>query len=394
VHDPALVAEAIAQTLGVRGTASRSLEQVLAEHLSSRHLLLVLDNFEQILAARAYVAEMLAAAAKLSVVVTSREALAVYGEHVYGVPTLGLPELDLGQTNGLRRAAPRSPAETLFLERARAARPSFATEARDQPIVAEICLRLEGLPLALELAATRARTMSPKAILEQLGQRLDLLSAGPADFSPRQRSIRGALDWSYDLLDDDARAVFGRMSVFADSATLDAVAGVCTDDSRSAAIVKLAVESLADKSLLRVSDVADETRFEMLEIIREYALERLAASADEPVLHRRHAEFFASLAEQAQAKLRGSDQLIWFQRLEADHPNLRAALDWALQADDAQLARRPVAVLAGARLFPRGSTLVVGHTQPRRAGTSRESRRGAQRGRGVGLAAKRLRPGE
>src|SRR5439155_1332070 len=141
LHDPALVAEAIAQTLGVRGTASRSLEQVLAEHLSSRHLLLVLDNFEQILAARAYVAEM--------------------------------------------------------------------------------------------LAATRARTMSPKAILDQLGQRLDLLSAGPADFSPRQRSIRGALDWSYDLLDNDARAVFGRMSVFADSATLDAVAGVCTDDARS-----------------------------------------------------------------------------------------------------------------------------------------------------------------
>src|SRR6266851_3622558 len=342
VRDPALLAEAIAQTLGVRGTASRSLEQVLAEHLSTRHLLLVLDNFEQILAARAFVAEMLAAAAKLTVVVTSREALAVYGEHVYGVPTLGLPDVE--SANGLRRLVPRSPAETLFLERARAARPNFASDARDQPIVAEICLRLEGLPLAMELAATRAKTMSPKAILEGLGQRLELLSAGPADFSPRQRSIRGALDWSYELLDEDARAVFGRMSTFAGGATLDAVAEVCTEDVRSAHVVKLAVESLAEKSLLYVSEVADQTRFEMLEIVRECALERLTTS-DEPALHRRHAKFFATFAEQAQAKLRESDQLLWLQRLEADHDNLRAALDWVLRSDEAELAGRLCAAL-------------------------------------------------
>jgi len=345
VRDPGLVAETVAQTLRVRGTASRSLEEVLAEHLSTRHMLLVLDNFEQVVAARAHVAEMLAAAAKLTVVVTSREALAVYGEHVYGVPTLGLPDLGNGHMNRPRRATPRSPAETLFLERARAARPNFASDARDQPIVAQICLRLEGLPLAMELAATRARTMSPRAILAQLGLRLELLSAGPLDFSPRQRSIRGALDWSYDLLDEDARAVFGRMSVFAGSATLAAVVAVCTDNARSDAVVKLAVESLADKSLLRVNEVADQTRFEMLEIVREYALERLAASVDEPGLRRRHAEFFATLAEQALAKLRGSDQLIWLQRLEADHANLRAALDWVLQTDDAELAGRLCAAL-------------------------------------------------
>src|SRR6266851_5494607 len=344
VRDPELVTETIAQALGVRGTASRSLEQALAEHLSARQLLLVLDNFEQILSARAYVAEMLAAAAKLTVLVTSREALAVYGEHVYGVPTLELPDLDLRHTNGRRRLAPRSPAETLFLERARAARPNFANDVQDQPVVAEICLRLEGLPLAMELAATRAKTMSPRALLEQLGQRLELLSAGPADFSPRQRSIRGALDWSYDLLNDDARAVFGRMSTFAGGATLDAVAEVCTEDVRSAHVVKLAVESLAEKSLLYVSEVADQTRFEMLEIVREYALERLTTS-DEPALHRRHAKFFATFAEQAQAKLRESDQLLWLQRLEADHDNLRAALDWVLRSDEAELAGRLCAAL-------------------------------------------------
>jgi predicted ATPase/DNA-binding XRE family transcriptional regulator len=345
VRDAELLAEAIAQTLGVRGTAAHSLEQALAEHVSSRQLLLVLDNFEQVLSARSYLAELLAAAAGLTVLVTSREALGVYGEHVYSVPTLGLPDHDLRRASRGRRAALRSPAETLFLERARAARPTFASAAHDQPVVAEICLRLEGLPLALELAATRAKTMNPRALLEQLGQRLELLSAGPADFTPRQRSIRGALDWSYELLGDDARAVFGRMAVFAGSTTLDALAEVCTDDARSTDVVKLAVESLADKSLLRVSDVADTTRFDMLEIVREYALERLRASVEEPAVRRRHAEFFAAFVEHAQEKLRGSEQMVWLQRLDADHDNLRAALEWVLSNEEAELAGRLCAAL-------------------------------------------------
>jgi predicted ATPase/DNA-binding XRE family transcriptional regulator len=343
VRDPELVTETIAQALGVRGTASRSLEQALAEYLSTRQLLLVLDNFEQIVSARAYVAEMLAAAAGLTVLVTSREALGVYGEHIYSVPTLGLP--DMADKGARRRLAQRSPAETLFLERARAVRPHFASDAHDQPVVAEICLRLEGLPLALELAASRAKAMSPRMILEQLAQRLDLLAAGPTDFSPRQRSIRGALDWSYELLDDDVRAVFTRAAVFAGSATLDAIAAVSTDDTRAVEVVKLAVESLVDKSLLRVTEVADTTRFEMLETIREYALERLGAADEEFGLRRRQAEFFVTLAERAQAKLRGSDQLNWLKRLEADHANLRAALEWLLRNEEAELAGRLCAAL-------------------------------------------------
>jgi predicted ATPase/DNA-binding XRE family transcriptional regulator len=340
VRDPALVVEAIAQTLGVRGAPSRSLDQVLVEHLATRQLLLVLDNFEQILAARGQVASLLAGAPRLKLLVTSREALSLYGEHVDVVPTLGLPD---AQQSRRSRIAQRSPAVTLFVERARAARPNFSSGAADQQVIAAICVRLEGLPLAIELAASRARTMSPKALLEQLGHRLDLLSAGPSDLSPRQRSMRGALDWSYELLDGDARAVFNRLSLFAGGATLDAIVAVCAEMALPEASVKRAVDNLADKSLLNVSELGDTTRFEMLETIREYAFERLddsSQAAERQALLRRLAGHFASFADQAQERLRGPQQMDWLQRLQADHDNLRAALGWAIDSGEAESAGR------------------------------------------------------
>jgi predicted ATPase/Tfp pilus assembly protein PilF len=345
VRDPSLVIETIAQSLGIRAASARPLEQALVEHLQSRHLLLVLDNFEQMLGAQQAVGSLLAAAGRVKVLITSREALGTYGEHVYTVPTLGLP--DPAVQRGRTKVVQRSAAERLFLERARATRPNFASDADDQALVADICRRLDGLPLAIELAASRARTMGPKALLQHLGKRLDLLSAGPTDFSPRQRSIRGALDWSYELLDDAERRFFGCISVFVGGATLEAIAAVCgnPEDMRPSAQV---VENLADKSLLQVREVADMVRFEMLETIREYASELLATcpgGADEQELRHSHAAFFASFAERARDELSGPDQITWLQSLDADHDNFRAALDWSLVHRETELAARLCAAL-------------------------------------------------
>jgi predicted ATPase/DNA-binding XRE family transcriptional regulator len=345
VSDAALVLETIAQTLGLRGSASRSLEQVLVEHLRPRNLLLVLDNFEQVSEAGGQVAALLSDAPRLSILVTSREALGVYGEHVFSVPTLGLPDPVKPHP---ARGQPRSPSEVLFLERARAARPSFAGNPLDQPIVAEICVRLEGLPLALELAASRASTMSPKTLLDELGQRLDVLSAGPTNLPPRQRSARGALDWSFDLLGKSERRLFAQLALFSGGATLDAIEAVCADTLAGDTTPRNAVEALTDKSLLYVSEVGDTTRFQMLETIRAYALERLAqldGGGQEPLLRRRHAEYFTALAEQAVAGLKGPDQIAWLQRLDADHDNLRAAVSWSLEAGADELAARLCAAL-------------------------------------------------
>src|SRR5919204_460645 len=193
--------------------------------------------------------------------------------HVLGVR--GTPSRSLEQAL-MDHLLQRSPSELLFLERARATRPGFASSPGDQPLVAEICLRLEGLPLAIELAASRAKTMGPARMLAELSRRLDVLSAGPTDFSPRQRSIRGALDWSYELLNDDERRVFERMALFAGSATPDAILSVSGEQSQPES-VRQAVENLTDKSLLTATEVADMTRLGMLETIREYALERLMA---------------------------------------------------------------------------------------------------------------------
>ncbi|HLZ27053.1 MAG TPA: tetratricopeptide repeat protein [Chloroflexota bacterium] len=331
LRDPALVSESIAQTLGVRSSGSRALEPALIQHIGSRHLLLVLDNFEQVLAAREQVARLLAGAPRLKVLVTSRAALDLYGEHVFGVPPLG-----------------RSPAEKLFLERARSARANFAAAGPDRPIVTEICLRLEGLPLALELAASRARSMSPAALLEQLGHRLDVLSTGPTDFAPRQRSMRGALDWSYELLGEPERVVFALLAVFSGGATMEAIEAVCAGSFCATTNVKHAVEGLADKSLVHVCEVANTTRFEMLETIQEYAYERMVDldCADvECGLRRHHAEYFTTLAEQAAIGLRGAEQIAWLERLTADQSNLRSALGWAFAEGAGELAGRLCAAL-------------------------------------------------
>jgi predicted ATPase len=342
VRDPGLVLEAIVEALGMRGKSAGSLEAGLIDYLRARQLLLVLDNFEQVLPARGAVAQLLESASHLRVVVTSREALGVYGEHVFSVPTLGLPPLVRERDSRDSRGSQASAAEVLFLERARAARPSFASDPLERPLVAEICRRLEGLPLALELAASRARSLSPRSLLDALGQPLGILATGrgPQVVGERQRSVRGALDWSYGLLEDGERQLLGRLAVFAAGATRDAIAAVCLADAGSGAV---AAESLVDKSLLSVVDVAGVTRFLLLETIREYAQERLLATEGESgaeMLRRRHLMYFASQADRVPEALRGAGQNDALRLVQADHDNFRAALDFALAHGHAELASR------------------------------------------------------
>jgi predicted ATPase/DNA-binding XRE family transcriptional regulator len=334
IHDPALVIDAVANALGVRPRAARSVTEVVVEQLSQQQLLLVLDNFEQVLAARDQLPPLLASAPRLRILVTSREPLGLYGEHLYPVLMLGLPGA------GDRR---RSASETLFLERARAVRPGFAMRAGDDALIADICVKLEGLPLAIELAASRARSMTPTAMRGELHQRLDVLSAGPIDFTPRQRSMRGALDWSYALLDPLERSLFGGLTVFVGGATLDAIAAVCASDVS-------VVHGLTDKSLLTLTEVAGQARFGMFEVVREYAIEKRSREVGDGTLESlraRHAAYFAGLAQSAPGGVRGRDHEAWLERLDAEHDNMRAALTWSLAHADADLAGR-----LGAGLWP------------------------------------------
>ena len=327
-QEPGGVIDLVAQVLGVVTTGARPVVDALAEHLAQQQLLLVLDNFEQVLPAAQDLSQLLACVARLKILVTSREPLGLYGEHLFSVPTLGLPSA---------RGAGRSASETLFLERAKARRSAFGTRSADATIVGDICTRLEGLPLAIELAAARARSMSPTAILAQLSQQLDLLSAGPTDFTPRQRSMRGALDWSYALLDASERELFGQLTVFAGSATREAINAICDED-------RAMLDALFDKSLV----TRHEERFGMLEVIREYAAEKwcdLATGAARNALRARHAAYFATMADAAPAGVRGPEQLIWLERLDAEHDNLRAALTWALEQREVDLAGRLAAGL-------------------------------------------------
>ena len=327
IRDPHLVASAIARTLGVREAGGRSLREGLQDYLQDKQLLLVLDNFEQVLPAARLVAELLAACPGLKVLVTSRAALRLRGEHEVTVAPLALP--DPAQLQDAAAVA-QSPAVALFAQRVQALQPDFRLTAANARTVAEICIRLEGLPLALELAAVRTRILSPQAILARLAHRLQLLTSGTRDLPVRQQTLRAALGWSYDLLDAEEQRLFRRLAVFAGGCTLEAAQAVCTpaDDRTTDALDILA--SLVDKSLVQsVLQPDGEPRFRMLETIREYALEQLAASGELETTQRHHAAFFMTLAEEAEPQLTSAARGAWLDRLEAEHDNLRAALAWS-----------------------------------------------------------------
>ena len=343
ITEPAFVTSAIAEPLGVVETGDRSLEESLKDYLRGRELLLLLDNFEQVVEAASLVGELLATCPALKVLATSRSVLRVYGEREYPVPSLKLP--DPGRLPPVERLTEYE-AVRLFIERAKAARPNFSVTDENAPAVAEICARLDGLPLAIELAAARIKLLPPEAMLKRLDSRLKLLSGGARDLPERQRTLRGAIEWSHALLGEGERVLFARLAVFSGGHSLEAIQAVC--DARDDLLVDVldGVSSLLDKSLLRQEEGPEgDPRFLMLETIHEYARERLRESGEAEELRRLHARYFLTVAEEAEPELTGPEQLAWFGRLEAEQDNMRAALSWALE-NEPETARRLAKALA------------------------------------------------
>ena len=342
ISDPELVASAVAEALSVSESAGRALEANLREFLSNKELLLVLDNFEQVVDAAPLVGRLLSTCPGLEMLATSRVLLRVYGEHEYAVRPLQLPDpKDLPPIETLRQYE----AIRLFTERAHAARADFALTNENAPAVAEICARLDGLPLAIELAAARTKLLSPQAICSRLGDPLSFLTGGARDLPARQRTLRGAIAWSHDLLDRGEQVLFAGLSVFSGGCALEAAETIFGAEGDSFVDVLEGLSSLLDKSLLRHEEgERGEPRFVMLETIREYARERLEVSGDAEEVRRLHAEYFLALAEQGASELWGPDEATWLGRLEIEHDNMRAALSWTLRSEEPELGVR----LAGA----------------------------------------------
>ena len=331
LKDPSLVASTVAAAMGVQEEAGRPILASLTERLAGMEVLLVLDNYEQLLPAAPLVGELLAAGPGVRVLVTSRAPLRVAGEREYEVRPLALPETAGATPEELAE----SEAVALFVERARAIEPGFALGPENAAAVAAICAALDGLPLAIELAAARVRLLSPQAILERLGASLPLLTGGPRDRPERQRTLRGAIQWSHDLLDPDGQTMFRWLAVFAGGWTFVAAEAVCSPPGGPALDTLETLDALVQHSLARRDDSAPRPRFRMLQTIREFGLERLAESGEDPEIHERHAQVFLKLAEEAAGELTGPGQAVWLDRLAGDHDNLRAALRWSVDADRA-----------------------------------------------------------
>ena len=322
LRDPSLLMPHVATTLGLREAAGRSLSDVIHDFLRERDVLLVLDNFEHLLPAAPAVVDLLAAAPQVKVLTTSRAPLRVRGEREYPVPVLRLPTSeDARDITGLAA----NDAVAFFVDRAQAVQPAFALTLDNAAAVIEICQRLDGLPLALELAAARVKFLPPPTLQTRLGARLPLLTGGTRDAPDRQRTLRDAIAWSYDLLSPEARILFQRLGVFVGGWTLEAAEAV-TNPGGDLDVLE-GLSSLADESLIRLDERGSEPRYGMLETIREFAQERLAARGEDNVVHEAHAAYFLGLAEQAKPHLYGAGQRVWLRRLEAEHPNFRAALD-------------------------------------------------------------------
>jgi predicted ATPase/RsiW-degrading membrane proteinase PrsW (M82 family) len=324
ITDPEVAVSAIAKTLEVRERPGEPPLEPLKDHLRDKHMLLVLDNAEQVLGVAPALAELLSAAPRLKLLVTSREALRVRGEREYPVPPLGGDE-----------------AFSLFIDRARAADPGFAVTEASRPTIEWICRRLDGLPLAVELAAARMKLFTPGEIRERLeGSLLETTGEGARDALDHHQTLRAAIEWSYGMLEEDEATLFARLGIFAGGFELPAVETVCEGRPRL-------LESLLDKSLgRRDRQYEDRARFEMLETIREFALEKLDEAGERERLRRRHAEYYLGLAQEAEPELRGAHQLEWVRRLGREHENFRAALDWVRESGEGELGLRLCFALA------------------------------------------------
>ena len=340
ISDPALVVPTIAQTLSVKEVADHPLLDLLIAFLREKQVLLLLDNFEQVVSAAMQVSALLAACPRLKMLVTSREVLHVHGEQEVAVPPLSLPDqeclpdlLALSQYESV----------ALFLQRAQAARPEFELSTANAATVAEICIRLDGLPLAIELAAARIKLLPPQALLARLGQRFAVLTSGARDVPERHQTLHNTITWSYQLLDEHEQQLFRRLSIFRGGCSLEAAEAVCAalgeaDATRS---VFDGVASLIDKSLLRQSEPeGQEPRLLMLETVREYGWECLNGCGEMEETRHAHAAYYLHLAEQVEPHLRSAQQAVWLARLEAEHDNLRAALRWSIDHGEKEMALR------------------------------------------------------
>jgi len=338
ITDPTLVAPTIARVLGLSEGGAQPPEELLEGYLRVRQTLLLLDNLEQVLEAAPVVDRLLSTAAGLKILATSRTPLGLYGEYEFPIPPLSLPDpASLPPLENLTEYE----AVRLFVERARAVRPDFSLAEDNAPAVVEICGRLDGLPLAIELAAARIKLLTPQLLLDRLGNRLKLLTGGATNLPERQRTLRNAIEWSYDLLDEGEKMLFGRLGVFSSGSTLEAMEAVCDAEGDLPTDVFEGVSSLLDKSLLRQEEGAGgEPRFVMLETIREFALEKFEEGSDTEATRRAHAEYFLALAEQAEPMLWGAEDGAWLDRLKQEHDNMRAVLSWAIEHEEATLALR------------------------------------------------------
>lgn len=336
VTQPQHILSVITQYVGLRVT-EKSPSQNLAKHFAQSRALLVLDNFEHLLAAAPLISELLTSTQFLKVLVTSRVHLHLYGERRFIIQPFDLPE-----TTATLDELTKNDAVTLLLDRAQAAQSDFRLTTDNASFIAQICSRLEGLPLALELAAARVNVLSPRALLEQLEHRLPILADGPRDVPQRQQTLRDAIAWSYDLLTQNEKMLFERLSVFRGGGTLESVESICEDMGSSEVIDALSM--LVDQSLLQRYEINGEPRFTMLETIREFAAERLT---DTDAIHERHLAYYLNLAQRAEPELTGKDEVIWLDRLDIELDNIRVALEWGLQEDASTEIHESAALLVG-----------------------------------------------
>lgn len=334
VAEPDGVARAIAATLGVREQSGQTLEDVLIDHLRYLELLLILDNCEHLLDPSAWIAQrLLAAAPRIRILATSREMLGVAGEVPYHLRSMGFPDM-----NEPAEVISRFDAVRLFTARAEAVRSGFRVTSENARAVASLCHRLDGMPLAIELAAARLRILSPEQIASRLDDRFRLLTGGSRTALPRQQTLQAAIDWSYDLLDEQEKVLFERLSVFQGGFTLEAAEAVCASPPLEAHRVLDLLSHLVDKSLVVAAEGRDGVRYRMLETLRQYGRERLAGG-DTEVVREAHALYFRDFAETALPHVRGVDEIVWQERLEIDHDNLRQALRWSIDAGRTDLAQ-------------------------------------------------------
>jgi predicted ATPase/DNA-binding CsgD family transcriptional regulator len=390
--DPNLVPQAVANAVGAREAPGRPLDETLFEHLRDKELLLILDNCEHLVEACAKLADaLLRSCPRMRILATSRERLSVGGEGAWLVPSLDMPDL-LGLGRGLSAdELMEFSAVRLFVERAQDAVPAFGLTERNAPVVAKLCRRLDGIPLAIELAAARVRVLSVEQISSRLEDSFALLAGGSRMADPRQRTLRAAIDWSHELLSEGERVLFRRLSVFAGGFGLEAAEKVCGGEGIQEADVLELLSRLVEKSLVLVVERDGEARYRMLETVKRYGQERLEGGEEAERIRERHAGYCLALAEEAETELR--EQEAWLGRLEREHDNFRAALRWALDTEDAeeqatgraQLGLRLAAALAqgrfwnaygvgeGLRWLERGLAKTTASTSPVRAKAFRQA---------------------